>query len=319
MAIDLRTLNTTEVILPTRTEVKPVSYRLDTAKLKENWEEIKNDSKNLMQISPVVSVAIEGLKSSGEVKHSGCNYSVEAFFRKDMPLVTTNGGYMVGGENFTKEELEQCRMVMKAAVGGIGCGIGKNTNIDYRNYAEMGIAVSSVKAYADENLTKEQAAVVNRAMQEYNEALIGMEEEMLSGDNYRNSNYGVLSEYYGKEMVLNDAEIASLNESLYKLRKELGQVTGEPFKTVQKGAAAVVGSATNQKLISELLELFSNTDIKDEKSVNAAMERYKVLVSPAYKAYGVSTNILNKDISDFRKQIANSLLASKYHAADYSV
>ena len=71
--------------------------------------------------------------------------------------------------------------------------------------------------------------------------------------------------------------------------------------------------------------MFANLDIADEKSVNAATEKYKELMRPAYIAYGMNdthgslTKILNQDVANFKTQISNFLLAANYHATDYSV
>ena len=46
MAINLRSLNLPEATL-IKPEKTPVSYRLNTDKIKENWDEIKADSKCL--------------------------------------------------------------------------------------------------------------------------------------------------------------------------------------------------------------------------------------------------------------------------------
>lgn len=324
MAINLRTLNATEMVTLARPEIQPVSYRLDTDKIKENWDEIKKNSMDLVQISKEAgtyegTLKVEDIKNLGEVKQTACNYSVAAFFRKDMPKITTDGGYLVGGAHFSKEELEQCRMVMKAAVDGIGCGIGKGTNIDYRNYAQMGIAESSVKAYADEHLTEEQAAVVNRAMQEYNEALIDLEKQTFEQGDYRESEFENFSEYYGKVRILSDEEINSIN----KLKEEMSRLTGRYYAPSQSGIAAVVQSATNQELIGEIKDLFSSLDCSDEASINAAAEKYKEMMRPVYIAcgrddqYGSLTRALNVDVGDFKKQIANIMMAVNYHATDY--
>lgn len=326
MAINLFALNCTEVTTLERPQTQPVSYRLNTDKIKENWEQIKSESMNLVQISKEAgtyesSLSVEDIKNLGEVRQNSCNYSLDAFFRKDMPKITTDGGYLVGGASFSKEELEQCRMVMKAAADSIGCGIGKNTNIDYENYAQMGLAVSSVRAYASENLTEEQAAVVNRAMQEYNEALINLEKETMSTDDYKDSNYEGLSEYYGKVRVLDEGEIDALN----KLKEEMSRITGRYYAPSQIGMTAVVQSATNKELIGEITDLFSNMDTTNEESVNAAMKKYKELVAPAYTASGIDdkhgglTRVLNDDLLTFKKQMSDILMAVKYHAADYSV
>lgn len=321
MAISLFGWNAVELTAEDllRPEAKPETYRVDKDKFKNNWENIKNDSKNLLQVSDSVKISIEGLTGAGELNRNLCNYSLEAFFRKDMPKITTNGGYMVGGAMFSKEELEQCRMVLKTAVDGIGCGIGKGTSIDYKNYAQMGLAVSSVRAYAGENLTEEQAAVVNKAMQEYNEALIHLEKETLTEQGYVDSNRGILSEYYGKEAELDENEINWMNQ----FKEELKQMTGQHFVPTQKGVKAFIQSATNRKLIGEIMNLFSNVDSTNEVSVNAAIKKYGELIGPARKALGMRPDriagALQEDTAGFKKQIADILLAAEYHKTDYRI
>ncbi len=323
MAINLYALNATEVTL-TRPAAKPAAYRLDKDKFKNDWESLKNNSDNLLQVSKNVigcesTLSIEGLANAGELNRNLCNYSSDVFFQKEMPKITTNGGYMVGGVMFSKEELEQCRMVMKTAVDEIGCGIGKNTNIDYKNYAQMGIAASSVRTYAGGNLTEEQAAVVNKAMQEYNQALIDMEKETLDEQGFVDSHRGAISEYYGKEVELDENEIDWMN----RFKEELRQTTGKQYAPTQKGITATIQSATNKKLIDGIMDLFSNLDSTDKNAVDAAIKKYGELIKPAREAFGMKADSIGKALEEdrafFKKQIADILLAAQYHATDYRI
>lgn len=323
MAIDLFSLNATQVTL-TRPEIKPAAYRLDKDKFKNDWESLKNNSDNLLQVSKNVigcesTLSVEGLASAGELNRNLCNYSSDVFFQKDMPTITTNGGYMIGGVMFSREELEQCRMVMKTAADGIGCGIGRNTNIDYKNYAQMGIAVSGVKAFADGNLTEGQAAVVNKAMQEYNEALVALEKETLDSQGFVDSHRGTLSEYYGKEVELDENTINWMNQ----FKEELRQTTGTHYAPTQKGVRVWIQSATNQKLIDGIMDLFSNVDSSDKDAVDAAIQKYGELIRPAREAYGMRPDgigrALDEDTADFKKQMSDILLAAGYHATDYRI
>lgn len=324
MAINLSSLNMSGATL-VRPDVKPVSYRLNTSAIKENWNEIKSQSKDLLQVSgqtggSSANVSMENLQVSGEVKRI-CNYSAEVFFRKDMPQLVEEGNYTVNGVSFTKEELEQCRVVMRAAADGIGSGIGKYGTLDYKNYAQMGIAVSGVGAYAEANLTEEQAGVVKKAMQEYNEALIQHQESILSDGSYISGDVGAVSDYYGTMHVLSDVMVDEMN----KLKEKLSELTGRTYAKTAYGHPVVVQSATNRELINNVTELFSNMDIQDSRSVSETMETYKKLVTPAYTAYRPSdgSNALKDyfdgDISGFRKQLDNILMAMNYHSADYSI
>ena len=323
MAINLRSLNLPEATL-IRPEKALVSSRLNTDRIKENWDEIKANSKSLGYIS-LEGASYESSVPAGTVGNTGglkqvTNYSLDAFFQKDMPQISTDGKYMVGGAAFTEEELEQCRMVMKAAVDGIECGIGKGVNIDYRNYAQMGIAVSTVKSYAAENLTEEQAVVVNKAMQSYNEALVNLEKEVCSGIDYVQTNYKC-SEYYGLGHILSDTEMDLINE----FKEEICKLTGKEYEPTVGVKIGVVCSATNQELIGKITDLFSDMDSTDENAVNAAMVKYRELIKPAYIAngwddeHGALTKGINRDVENFRKQISQILMAVNYHATDYSI
>ena len=92
-----------------------------------------------------------------------------------------------------------------------------------------------------------------------------------------------------------------------------------------KGATAVVQSATNEELKEKITTLFTDLDVTDEKSINAAVEKYKELMCPAYIAYGMKDDygsldkVLNQDVANFKMQISNLLLAANYHTTDYSV
>lgn len=311
MAINLYVHNMSEATL-VRQPIGQQTYRLNLDKVKANWEQLKSESKNMVEISPE---AVEKLKASGEVRQSGCNYSLDAFFCKDMPKITTDGGYMVGGVSFTKEELEECRMVMKTAVEGISSGIG---NLDYENYARMGIAVSSVRSYADANFSEEQAEVINRAMDEYNEALIKAEQDIMSNGTYIDSDFGEVSDYYGKAHVLSEGELKALND----LKEELSEITGRTYKKSESGLAVLVQSATNTKLTTEIKDMFADVDMSDKDELSKAFARYKELMRPVYEAYGMNdthgglTRVLNQDVESFNSQISNILVAANYHAVD---
>ncbi len=325
MAINLFSLNKPEAAL-VRPQIQPASYRLNADSIKENWGQIKTESKKLGEISKdgvyyERGVSLEGLKHVGELDRSYCNYSSEVFFRNNTPQAGADGKVMISGVSFSKEEVEQCRVMLQAAADSIGCGMGKGTNIDYRNYAQMGIAESSVKAYAGKHLTEEQAAVVNKAMLEYNKALIDMEKQLFSEGNYVQSDYENQSDYYGTLRLLTDGEIEALN----KIKEELGRITGRYYEPSVKGATAVVCSATNEKLIGKITDLFKNMDIMDEQSVNAAVEKYKEWMRPAYIAYGMNdthgslTRVLNQEAENFKKQISGLLPVVNYRSADFSV
>ncbi len=316
MAINLFVHNMTEATLVRQPlDTSKQSYKIDTEKIKANWDKLKTESSAMIEISPEAADRIKELKTTGELRKQGCNYSLDAFFTKDMPKITTDGNYIVGGVSFTKEELEKCRMVMKSAVNGISGGIG---NLDYENYARMGIAAGSVKTYASKQFNEEQAKVISHAMDEYNEALIKAEKDIMSDGTYTDSDFGKVSEYYGKAHILSEGELAALNN----MKDELSKISGDTYAHSEKGLAVLVQSATNQKLTGELMDIFSNVDMSDKNALNRAYARYEELMKPVYEAYGMNdehgglTRVINQDINSFNAHISDILAAEEYHAVD---
>ena len=190
---------------------------------------------------------------------------------------------------------------------------GKNANISYKNYAEMGIAVNAVNEYASKNLTEKQAAVVNKAMQDYNDALVKLEKDTLARAGAVQVTGTETSEYYGMGQPIS-------KEVLDSVRSSMGVTNGK----LTAGIISATNSATNKELIGKIRDAFSNTDITDQASVDEQMEKYKKLVTPAYMAYGNYsssnlTSILNGDISGFQNQIKNLMYAVRYHKTDFRV
>lgn len=317
MAIDLTTLNTTEII-PQKVYNLNNSYKADQNKIRENWEEKKATAIDLIEESKKngtyrESALLEGTGVSGLTAGKGayCNYSLDAFFRKDMPLLSDdNGNFTVGGATFTREELEECRAVMKAAVDGIGCGIGKNTNIDYRNYAEMEIAAGGVRAYASENLTEKQAAVVNKAMKEYNDALIKHEKDTLERAGTIDISGSDVSKYYGKAQPI-PKEMLDRIHSFNSNSK------------LNSGDVGTIQSATNEDLISKIRDMFSKLDYSDSSSLDTVSEKYKEYITPAKMSLGVSSangylsQALNQDILGFQSLFKNMMNVIRYRSIDF--
>lgn len=321
MAINLSTLNLSEAVLVRPTNIQPVSYRLNQDKIKENWETLKAQSKPLLKVDPQFQEAVSKIEALPEVERVQ-NYSVETFFRKNLPSVTDgDGNYTIRGVKFTKEELEQCNMVMRTAVEGIGSGIGECANIDYRNYAQIGIATSGVRSYAAEYLNDEQAAVVNGAMEEYRQALLDSQEKWLAKQELVDTPYDGLTDYYGISRVFGEDEIEIFNT----MKKKLAEMNGKEYVPFDSDYASVVTVATNRELIEGIETIFSDINPKDGTSMQSAMEQYKKLMSPAYIAHGINdnhgslTNVLNKDISEFQKQMNSILAAVTYRPVNITV
>lgn len=325
MGISLIGLSASEASIAKLPE-KQENYRIDQEKVKDSFKQGKTLSKDVVELSKEAltykgNLNPDEIKNDSDVRKVSVDHTLDAFFRKDLPSASSDVNYSIGGVTFDKEEFEKARLVMNEATAGIGCGVGKNTYIDYRNYAQMSIAENAVGSFADANLNEQQADVVKKAMSEYGQALVKMQDDLMGNGSHVDSPYERFSDYYGKVYVLGDTDLKALND----IKQQLGKLTGKTYGKSEQGTVSVISAATNQKLINDVSDLFSNLDYTNQDEIDSAMEKYKALMTPVYEAYyddqngsaKASLNLINSDIKDFMKQIETIRNASAYHAVDY--
>jgi len=304
MGISLIGLSASEASIAKLPE-KQENYRIDQAKVKDSFKYGKTLSKDVVELSKEAltykgNLNPDEIKNDSDVRKVSVDHTLDAFFRKNLPSASSDGNYSIGGVTFSKEEFEKARLVMNEATAGIGCGVGKNTYIDYRNYAQMSIAENAVGSFADANLN---------------------EDDLMGNGSHVDSPYERFSDYYGKVYVLGDTDLKALND----IKQQLGKLTGKTYGKSEQGTVSVISAATNQKLINDVSDLFSNLDYTNQDEIDSAMEKYKALMTPVYEAYyddqngsaKASLNLINSDIKDFMKQIETIRNASAYHAVDY--
>ena len=307
------------------TLIKPnasfISHKLNADKVKEDFKSIQAKNLNRLHQGSHLDDEIGAIYTGSIDRSVKLNHTAEAFFQERQPAAAEDGTYTIMGASFTEDELQQARFVLRSAAESINAGIGKGTNLDYNDYAQMGISLSAVKAYAERNLGAEQSDAVISAMEQYNEALISMEQEFFSKGNFVSTNYEGVSEYYGKGNVLSESDVKVFNE----LIDEMNRLSGGSRGHMSAGTVATVQSATNKGLINSISSLFSNLDLSNKTDVNAAMSQYKALMSPVYKTMGFKTSdgslqrILDKETTAFMTQIKDLLSASAYRSVDLSL
>lgn len=224
--------------------------------------------------------------------------------------------YDIDGVTFTNAEMKACKEVVKNAISTLPA---KGSDLDYKDYASMGIATNMVGSYAKENLTEEQAAVINKSMEEYIDSLTQAEKERRNRQGYFTDeqesvgNTGNLNTYYNTRVKLSAQAAGSLKSQMADLPEQTRKtLLANLENAAQRGS--VVQSASNKELASAIKDLFQNVNMKDEKAMNVAMKQYRELMMPVYQASGISntadsnslTNVLNQDIGAFVKQIANA-------------
>lgn len=318
MAINILGLNATEATLVKNSS--PIrSYRLgnqDEIKNRLNQAKENGEVKDLLQLSGVSSLKINITSNESDPRKTGADYSVDAFFRTDMPKMQNgNGSYSISGVTFTEDELQKARNYMKIAVAELPGG----GTLEYADYAKMAIAENSVNSFAKDNFSKEQQDVIAVAMKEYNAGLEELQEQILSKDNVVSNNYGELSKYYGKSIKMDQAMVENIN----KLKEEISSITGRTYKKSEVGdAPGIITSATNSELISNIKDTFSNVDFNDKDAVNNAMKMYRELVRPAYDASDRlmrNDNSLYDDTNAFTKLIEKMKMSLSATHVDFSV
>lgn len=221
--------------------------------------------------------------------------------------------YEIDGVRFTNEEMKRCKELVKQAVLELP---SMGSDLDYEDYAAMGLAENMVSTYAKEHLTEEQANVLEQSISDYMEQLINAEQERQAGEGYSIDQRegigptGELNKYYAVRKTLGESAAESfkklLNEKLPQQTRNTLLANLEHAQT----SGSVVQSATNRELAGMIRELFKNTDIKNPVSMSSASSRYKELMKPVYQSYGVMdtaqhkslTHVLNQDVNRFDMQ-----------------
>lgn len=225
----------------------------------------------------------------------------------------SNTTYNIDGTMFTNEEMQACKEVVKNAIAVLP---RKGSSLDYSDYALMGIASNAVGSYAKEHLTKDQAEIVNRSIEEYIDSLKQAEKEsQKSAECFTDYTEGVgstgeLNKYYSTRSPLGLSQEAV--EDFERMVAHLPADTRNRL-LANLGAAqskgSVVQSASNKEYAETIKSAFQEADLKDDISVNAVLKRYQKLMSPVYKAAGLQNIYGNNALASVLKQDENSFLA----------
>lgn len=161
--------------------------------------------------------------------------------------------YVIDGVTFTGTEMKQ----FKDLYNGIASMMPPlQDDLDYRDYARMGIGISTAKAYAKENMTGEQAEIVEKVIRYYTDKIKYMEDAMLKSMNVKTDSS---KRYYNR--LVDVADDMKSEETTY---------------------AKAVGSASDKGLTKQIMELFANVNLFNANSIQNAINTYKQIIIPAY-------------------------------------
>lgn len=254
-------------------------------------------------------------KARGEqrILQVDCSEIVNNIYSKTGDNIT----YNVDGVTFSNEEMKSCKEVVKNALSVLPI---KGSDLDYEDYAMMGIAQNMVDAYGKENLTKEQAEVLNQSVEAYINELIQAEKDrqnssgcFIDETDYIGPN-GNLNEYYAVRTKMSDEAVASLKSQLTSNLPENTRNTLLANLEHAQSVGSVVQSASNSQLADRIRTLFHNMNLNDNLEIADVYEQYGEIMTPVYNAFGVEnnfnnnslTNVLEQDVQRFSLQIANA-------------
>ncbi|MBQ8591303.1 MAG: hypothetical protein IJ485_00930 [Lachnospiraceae bacterium] len=225
--------------------------------------------------------------------------------------------YNVDGVSFTNEEMKACKEVVKNAIAALPT---KGSDLDYEDYAAMGIAANMVNTYATEHLTVEQAEVINKSINDYLDSLVQAEKERHAQSGYfiddtkGVGSTGELNKYYAVRQQLSEGAAESLrSQTTSNLPENTRNTLLDNLEHASK-QGSVAQSASNEQLADTIRTLFQNLKLSNGNAVNDAFARYREIMTPVYKANGIEntanhdslSHVLEQDTNRFSMQIANA-------------
>ena len=244
----------------------------------------------------------------------------EIFYNNYLLKTSNDKSYEIDGVAFSSEEVDAVRNVLQNAVSPL---LGGKLYYDYKDYAQMGIAENSVAKYAAENLTEDQAAVVNKSLSGYISGLLDKEEEWINSECYIDDTEGVgdtgeMNAYYAvrqttPQWIRDDlaATLAKFNTAAAKYKvygRNSGSKAVSGNHSAEDRSGGLIYCASNKELARSVRSLFAETDITDEGRLADVFKEYKDMMNAAYLAvgFGRTTNdMLKDDTNSFTKQISN--------------
>ena len=236
----------------------------------------------------------------------------EIFYNSYLLKTSSDRSYEIDGVAFSAEEIDAVRSVVQNAVSPLS---GGKLYYDYKDYAQMGIAENSVAKYAAENLTEEQAEVVNKSLSGYISGLLDKQEDWINSECYIDDTKGVgdtgeMNTYYGIRMnpsIMSQRLREQLEEDIAKVNAKLTGVYSYRQHT-NSNTEGFIYCASNKDLAGSIRSLFAGTDIMNASQLADAFKEYKNMMTAAYRAvgFGRTTNdMLKDDTNSFTKQISN--------------
>jgi hypothetical protein len=275
-----------ELIQNSRIEkVNDTKYKIDVSKIQEKIQTELSKNK-LQENSNIQKIDISNFNSiskpqTKEIERDNPNpYS--AFFSSATTISKDSLDYMINGVKFSEEEYSKAKSVLNAAVESLGVGTGKNTNIDYRNYAEMALASNAIDTWCHDNLTDEQSEIVSDAFKRHSSVLKSRQGILVNSGRFTGE-LETTESYYGVKSIVPQEVMDTITS---KFNKDNPKLTGLK-KLTSSDRTAMTHIATNQNLIKDLENVFSNVDLKSTNPLQGLKSTYSKMMQPTFVECGL--------------------------------
>lgn len=212
------------------------------------------------------AVSAEELKAENERKKSEprvLNVDSSEIINNVFSKTGNNVTYDIGGVSFSNEEMKACKEVVKNALSFLPT---MGSDLDYYDYASMGIASNMVSSYVRDNLTKEQVEIVNKSFETYLNDMVHAEKERHNRDGIYMSNSSL--EGINKE-----------TNSYYSLRTRNNETGFDPLQNLfndrmsQNVKDTILQNASHVKEYGSVVQSASNED-----AAKSIMDLFKILI-----------------------------------------
>lgn len=266
-------------------KVDDTKYRIDVSKIQEKIQTELSKNK-LQENSNIQKIDISNFNSiskpqANEIERDNPNpYS--AFFSSATTISKDSQDYMINGVKFSEEEYSKAKSVLSAAAESLGIGIGKNTDIDYRNYAEMALAGKAIDTWCHDNLTDEQSEIVSDAFKMHTSVLKSRQGILVNSGRFTGE-LETTESYYGVKSIVSQEVMDTITS---KFSKNYPKLTGLK-KITSSDRTAMTHIATNQNLIKELEKAFSAVDLNSVDPLQELKSIYSKMMQPSFVECGL--------------------------------
>lgn len=270
--------------------------RTEEKRHSENMKDTGVEKANVPEVTMSTSYTVPAKTKAAQKTVSNHPIYAEATELIENHYENSNRAFVIDGVEFSSDEMKAVKEVVSSAVKSVGKRAG--SNLDYNDYAKMGIAENQVRAYAAENLTEEQAEVVNRTVSGYMNHMIQEEMEL---------SYVIEDRYYGKRDVGDDIVAIKQYTKDMVAKSNLPEQTKRVFAAKKADAPVMAISASNAELANSIRSTFANASMEDEAEWKSVFQQYQKWMKPAYLEYyaGLSNEVeqrLQRDAKFFEEQ-----------------